>query len=492
MLQEFAVKIQYKISLFVFIIGIISITTLSFVYNIHSHRIILEEKQKDLSNLSEEVSLHLNSHITEKISIGKTFTTNPFMIKALHESNSIFSKLTEIERANRIDKLNKKWMDTKNINDPFIQNHLTNTVAQYLKKQQEVLPGEYGEIFLTNRYGVMISSTGKLTTLAHAHKYWWKESFNNGKGKIFLDDRGFDASVEGYVLGVVIPIIENGEFLGILKCNVNVMGQLTDIVHNFIQRFDGFIKIARTGGLIVSEKDASPLSSRVNAELEDLLKKYIKGTALISDKKNSFIVAYTPIPITLSSDDISFGGKSISIDHSEGNQNEAWHVIIKYSEDKLNEIVHRSTKQVLLIGLALTFFISLSAMFAGRYIAAPILPLINTARKIGEGDFNARAEIHSDDEIGTLAKSVNHMANELKNTMTKLKESNKDLQDAFINIDALNNLLPICSYCRKIRDDEGYWNLVEDYVAKHTKTRFSHGICPDCAKDEFPDFNQKD
>jgi hypothetical protein len=40
--------------------------------------------------------------------------------------------------------------------------------------------------------------------------------------------------------------------------------------------------------------------------------------------------------------------------------------------------------------------------------------------------------------------------------------------------------LPICSYCRKIRDDENYWHTVENYISHHTSTQFTHGICPSC------------
>ena len=44
----------------------------------------------------------------------------------------------------------------------------------------------------------------------------------------------------------------------------------------------------------------------------------------------------------------------------------------------------------------------------------------------------------------------------------------------------LQGLLPICSYCKKIRNDRNYWEQVEAYIAKHSEARFSHGVCPDC------------
>ena len=56
------------------------------------------------------------------------------------------------------------------------------------------------------------------------------------------------------------------------------------------------------------------------------------------------------------------------------------------------------------------------------------------------------------------------------------------LQEALAEVRTLQEILPICSYCRKIRDDENYWHSVEEYVALHTGSRFSHSICPDCMR----------
>ena len=60
------------------------------------------------------------------------------------------------------------------------------------------------------------------------------------------------------------------------------------------------------------------------------------------------------------------------------------------------------------------------------------------------------------------------------------KKSIKELKEALANIKTLSGLLPICSHCKKIRDDKGYWNKIEGYIQKHSTAQFSHGICPEC------------
>jgi DNA-binding response OmpR family regulator len=55
------------------------------------------------------------------------------------------------------------------------------------------------------------------------------------------------------------------------------------------------------------------------------------------------------------------------------------------------------------------------------------------------------------------------------------------LQLALANVKRLHGLLPICCYCKKVRDDRGYWNQIELYLREHSDAEFSHGLCPECA-----------
>jgi sigma-B regulation protein RsbU (phosphoserine phosphatase) len=56
----------------------------------------------------------------------------------------------------------------------------------------------------------------------------------------------------------------------------------------------------------------------------------------------------------------------------------------------------------------------------------------------------------------------------------------KELQEALSQIKTLQGLIPICSYCKKIRNDQNYWQQLEFYISQHSQAVFSHGICPDC------------
>ncbi len=60
-------------------------------------------------------------------------------------------------------------------------------------------------------------------------------------------------------------------------------------------------------------------------------------------------------------------------------------------------------------------------------------------------------------------------------------------QDALAKVRTLGGLLPICAHCKKIRDDTGYWNRIETYIADHSEAEFSHSVCPDCARELYPE-----
>jgi len=64
-----------------------------------------------------------------------------------------------------------------------------------------------------------------------------------------------------------------------------------------------------------------------------------------------------------------------------------------------------------------------------------------------------------------------------------------ELKSALDKVRQLRGMLPICANCKKIRDDNGYWNQIESYIREHSEAEFSHSICPECVKKLYPDFS---
>lgn len=81
---------------------------------------------------------------------------------------------------------------------------------------------------------------------------------------------------------------------------------------------------------------------------------------------------------------------------------------------------------------------------------------------------------------------------EKKKAETERERLISELREALENVRTLRNLLPICSACKNIRDDNGSWHKIETYISKHSDAKFTHGVCPDCSKRLYPELYEDD
>lgn len=144
--------------------------------------------------------------------------------------------------------------------------------------------------------------------------------------------------------------------------------------------------------------------------------------------------------------------------------------------------------------LALTF-----ALYLSRGLGRRIAAMAKRCRDLALGQPDVRIEGRTFDEFDDLTEAFNAMSGslgktrgELERAVTELKatqrgleervaERTRELQEVVEKMDVLRGLLPICCSCKKIRDDQGYWRQVEQFVSQHTGARFTHGLCPECA-----------
>lgn len=93
-------------------------------------------------------------------------------------------------------------------------------------------------------------------------------------------------------------------------------------------------------------------------------------------------------------------------------------------------------------------------------------------------------------ERGVFYTGIIRDVTERKETEAERERLIRELQDALAKVKTLGGLLPICATCKKIRDDKGYWNGLETYLAAHAEVEFSHGLCPECARKMHPDWDE--
>ncbi len=422
-------RYRYKYALAIFITGLCIIGLSSVIYYYHFIGVASARHLHFLKNEALENANFIDRMLIEKAQTVSALGYAPILLKTLADSNSEWELMDAKARKARLDELNQRWMRTDDPDDPFIQTYLGNPAARYLKEQQARMQGEYGEVFLTNKYGALTATTAKLTTLAHAHKYWWRAAYNKGKGLVFFDDRGYDDSVGDYVLGVVVPLRRGDEIVGMLKCNLRVLGAVSAILHDKQAKGADKTQLTRSGGLIIYEEGQAPLSTRVSEALRQHFKVRAAGAVLLEAPPFERFAGFSPVGLTTGTQGYGFGGKAQSIDHQKGNQGELWWVVKTRPKARVQALVRRTAGMLFLIGLALSAILAVIALFMGRRMARPIQNLADAAQKIGQGQFDKRIDIHARDELGDLARAFNHMADELQRTTASRKDLEREIAE---------------------------------------------------------------
>ncbi len=89
-----------------------------------------------------------------------------------------------------------------------------------------------------------------------------------------------------------------------------------------------------------------------------------------------------------------------------------------------------------------------------------------------------------EERTALLAKEIE----ERKSSEAERERLIGELREALSRVTKLRGLLPICASCKRIRDDQGYWNQIEEYLHQHSDAEFTHGICPECVDKLYPEF----
>ena len=125
---------------------------------------------------------------------------------------------------------------------------------------------------------------------------------------------------------------------------------------------------------------------------------------------------------------------------------------------------------------------AIAAMVVGIWASETI-----KKRMVDRLGFEISERTRSHAELRQRNQDLEQLNAQLREAKASLEESNGRLERALGDIRQLSGMLPICSSCKKIRNDKGYWEAIEAYLRDHSGVEFTHGICPDCAKRLYPD-----
>jgi len=357
------------------------------------------------------------------------FTSDPLLQAELKASNKMFEEIEDVNTY--IAEQDSDWTSTSEDEITlFIEEKISNSLARRL---QEVFItfGEkrygyqtYGEVFVTNKYGALVSTTEKTTDYAKADEVWWQDAKEN-----VFSLGGFEYDTSAAVWGIPISVrVDDGEgnFLGVIKALVPaaIIAREAELTNKKYDTTE-LILLTDSGGVIYK--------TGAFRFLDDLSQEPFFNKI---EEVGSFFV-------------VTEGGreKLFSYTYSEGFRNYeglGWILLLSHDTSEvfaplrqLRNLLLGVTGGLLLVILGLAFVIS-------RSISIPVKKLTETAQMIASGDLNKKVEVKSKDEIGQLGDAFNVMTSKLKKSYegleekvkqrtAQLSESNK-LKDLFIDI----------------------------------------------------------
>lgn len=346
------------------------------------------------NNLAESVGANLASEISLLQTVGAQFE------ESADEANQAYSGKSEDEIFQQVNSLDAVWRAAETDSE-FVQTIVSNDLADELREFQQTSP-QHVELFITDRHGANLAATNRTSDYYQADEGWWQSAYNGGKGAIFISQPELDESSNTYAVLMAIPLYYEGQVAGILRSTLDVTSLTT---------------------LLDKEKvtDLGHADLRVGSDqlLGDETLTSEEITALQGSAGSFSEFAFENEPSLVSEQKVAAPAGS-SAEQAVTNLN--WSVIVHQSLDQALLPVKNQARATISISMLVLALAVIFGYIVAQWIASPIVNLTAIASQIAQGDLNARAVIQTQDEIGALSDSFNHMTSQLQDTLKGLEQ----------------------------------------------------------------------
>ncbi len=418
-------KIRTKMLIIFLLLSIIPISIISLISIYSFHGMHEESIGINFSMLAREKANFIDSLLDERIAEVETIAAMQVVRDAVRRSNLKYTDKPEALIKSEILKEDRSWIDSRGksaLAKEIHKNRLSGILTDYQARNTD----KYGEIFVTDIKGATVAMTKPLTDYYQADEQWWEASLDEGRGKVFLDHRGLDESIGALAVGMVVPIRERGEVIGIMKLNYKV-SEILKVVSTVRAGESSEAFLLDTKGEVVAYSGAYPEQGATAKEKEQLKKTeagWIEGSH--HDGKIIFS-AYAPLKSDLHTRIPTPGAiKGVSGERWELSK---WYIFIRLQEDEAFAPISKVRQIILIIGVLTALAAIILAVMVSRAFSRPVENLTRGVRSIGEGKTFPEVNIESSDEIGLLSKAFNIMALNLKETTVSRDLLSKEVDE---------------------------------------------------------------
>jgi GAF domain-containing protein/HAMP domain-containing protein len=352
--------------------------------------------------LSENLTILRNIALTDQVKVGAVIANTNYG----DEQVAIEAQLLAVD---------EQWRVASN-DDQLVQsivNPQLNRLALQLLGYKEAYP-DHVEIFLTDRYGGLMASTGRTSDYYQADEGWWQAAYNDGQGAFYISQPEFDESAGFTALDMAAPILsDRGEVLGVARTTLR-MEAIYELVSRVQIGETGQVTVIDSNGFIIADSHFENVGEQMPADWT------VPGVFEMASYWHE-LVDKGDVPMLA-------GHASISgVDIEDQREAEAFHSLkwVLYVRQRQEEAYAPVASATRTGFVAVGVFALLAAGLAyvvARVVVAPITDLVDVARQMATGDLSVRARSRRQDETGELADAFNRMAEEVAGVVGTLEQ----------------------------------------------------------------------
>ena len=404
--------INQKITVFIlvssFIVGFVG---LGLIYW-SEYSLLRQTITRDYMGMTRLLGGAMNRIISREIQNTEVLMFASDRLQKVQEYNLRYAGMSTERKEAYFKDMDERWAKASG-NDPLIAEYTKSPVGNQLR---EIARDDLSisEIFITDKYGGLVAASEKTSDFYQADEKWWQESFDHGKGNVFLDRIQFDSSSQTVSIVLAVPIKnELKEVIGVCK-NVLEINRLFSPLENFSIGKSGHVELVNKQGYLIFYPGIQAMTEKLPDKVFKKIISQNSGYLLVSEldklHKKKVLISYFKI------DQAVLLKSGI----------ELW-VCIVQDDDEVFAPLLGLIFSFVLVALVMAAIVITLGFYFGAILVKPIIKLRDATQKVAGGNLDYKVEIRTNDEIEDLAGSFNSMLDGLKGTFTTIGNLNYEI-----------------------------------------------------------------
>jgi methyl-accepting chemotaxis protein len=394
-------KIQTKIIAIVVLVVLLSIAALSITNALTQSRIAMQRTGENLLLYGAEVLLRSTDIVRGSVNNLQTLALSPNIIQAVETANKAYEGQSQADIDANIAKFDKAWKDKDPSIEPLIKGIQENEQSDQMRAFTKAFPEEV-EVFATDVQGLNIAMTDRTSDYLQADEDWWKQTYSNGQGAIYLGDVEYDESSKTYAMNIGVPIRDKatGKVIGVQRGTLDI-SLMVDQLYKTNYGETGKAALIDRNGIILYSKN------------KDLLLKSAPDEILAAIKEGKDIWRQ---------DLKGLDGKPgiIAFNHIRGmGQSLGWTLMMQQDIDEVSAPLQSAMNNTLIVSAILIVFLFVIGTLLSRMIANPIALATSILQRLSQGNVSLSnvesaklTKISSKgDELGAIARALGGLVN---------------------------------------------------------------------------------